>query len=120
MYIFIYMYIYIKVEMMKKKSEEAFRWLELEAIYTSLGKDFQINQSIQDILDDLNSDIITSMRNHNSLKFQKQLYGDFLQQEIDLHEITLGGLFNITIGKGEYIYICWYTYIHICIHMLLL
>jgi hypothetical protein len=108
--------------MMKKKSEEAFRWLEVEAIYTSLGKDFQINQSIQDILDDLNSDIITSMRSHNSLKFQKQLYGDFLLQEIDLHEISLGGLFNITIGKGEYIciHIGMHIYIHICIHMLLL
>jgi hypothetical protein len=94
----------IKVEMMKKKSEEAFRWLELEAIYTSLGEDFQINQSIQAILDDLNSEYIMDMRSQNSLKFQKQLYGEFLQQEIDLHEVSLGGLFNITVGKGIQMY----------------
>ena len=80
----------------RKKSEETFRRLELTALSPS---GTSAHSSIQDLLNEYQSDFITAVRTANSLAVRKQLSGDFISEEESLAQLSLGDLFSITIGE---------------------
>jgi hypothetical protein len=95
----------LKVERKRKESEESFRRLELEALAQSQPqlqekKDHDLNSTVQNLLDSYNSETIVALRMKNSVRIQPQLTAEYFRQEKELSELTLGGLYEITIGYG--------------------
>lgn len=104
-----------KVTQKTRTREESFRRLEIEAVLSARsGVNFsqdeeeaaalrikeEIRQkSIASLLDGLDSEELREKRNSASMKVQLQLPTRYADEEIELMSLSLGRLYNITIGE---------------------
>lgn len=92
----------------RKSSEESFRRLELDALnimrggqqHTYSTEGGQGSTNVKDLLDTYTSESVTALRMKNSLAIQPQLSATYLMEEHELSDLSLGGLYEITVGQG--------------------